>query len=120
MSAPAIERLLPYEAVLLRRTYDGPKDDYGNPTWSEIEIPTRVELQQIGSREEQDGAVQITLWRTWLPPTVPADGWDRLRVLTGPLAGRIFELELTGDANPAAPARDGVPHHYEVTVRAER
>ena len=117
---PAIEHLLPYQATLLKRTYDGEPDEYGNPTWQEVASETRCELQMVGTREEHDGHVQITLWRTFLPPSVPVDGWDGLRIESGPFAGRIFELELTGDAAPAAAALNGVVHHYEATVRGER
>ena len=114
----AIDRLLPYAATLLRREQTGPDDEYGNPTWLEVGEPVRVEIQANSQTEDLDGAVQITAWRVFLPPTVPPAGWDGIRLDTGPLAGETFEL--VGDAAPYAPAVSGALHHFEVNVRRTR
>lgn len=107
MSA-ALEHLLPYEVVLLKRAQDGPPDEYGNPTWLELEQPTRCELQQAGAREDLGGGVQVTTWHVWLPADAPASGWDALRLADGTV------LELNGDAwQVGNPRLGGVVHHVE-------
>lgn len=111
MSAPAIDRLLPYSATLLRRSPTGPVDEYGDPTFEEVEQATRCELQQSGSREDADAAVQIVTWRVWLPPDAPARGWDALRLDDGRL------LELEGDAFAVRNPRTGIVHHVEAFAR---
>jgi hypothetical protein len=113
-AAPAIDRLCRHPCTLLVRTQDGPPDLYGNPTWQEAQVQTVCELQQVGSREELDGAVQITTWRVWLPPGAPVRGWNALDVTAGPHVGRY---ELEGDAAPVAPPTGDAVHHVEASVR---
>ena len=114
----AIDRLLPYSATLLRREQAGPDDEYGTPTWTEVGESIRVEIQANSQTEDLDGAVQVTGWRVFLPPTTPPAGWDAIRLETGPLSGDTFEL--VGDAAPYAPALNGALHHLEVNVRRTR
>jgi hypothetical protein len=111
VSAPTIDRLLHDDATLLRRSATGPADEYGNPTYEVVEEPTRCRLEQAGTREELDGAVQVGTWRIFLPLGAPARGWDAVRLADG----RV--LELQGDAYLAHSALTGAPHHVEAYVR---
>jgi hypothetical protein len=104
----SLEHLLPYEVVLLRREPDGPPDVYGNPTFSELEQPTRCELQQSGARMDLERGVQVTTWHLFLPADAPASGWDAVRLADG----RV--LELNGEAWPVGvPRAGGRVHHVE-------
>lgn len=97
---------MPHAATLLTRSATGEPDEYGNPTNEVAELETRCELQQAGSREELDGAVQVVTWRAFLPADAPARGWDALRV-----DGRV--LELNGNAWPVVNPRTGELSHVE-------
>jgi hypothetical protein len=103
----SIEDLMTHTATLVTRTPTGPPDEYGNPTNVETELATKCELQQSGSREELDGAVQVVTWRVFLPLDAPARGWDALRLADG------RELELAGDAWLYVNPRTGDPSHVE-------
>lgn len=108
----SIEALLPHAATLVARAYVGEPDEYGNPTAIETETATRCELQQVGSREENGEALEVTTWRCWLPPetaALDARGWDAIRV-----DGRTYELsgDVWGVVNP----RTGETHHAEAML----
>ena len=114
MTAPAIDRLLPYGCQLVRRAPGAGRDEYGNPVADETVEQLRCELQPYGSRDELGGAVQVSTWQVFLPATAPPRGWDAVQVLDGPHPG-LYELE--GDAAVRAPALTGLPHHVEAVVR---
>jgi hypothetical protein len=106
-----IQDLMHLPCVLLKRTQDGPPDEYGNPSWQEVEQPTMCEIQQSGSREELGAAVQISTWRVFLPPDAPARGWDALRLTAD---GTVYEL--SGDAWPVRNLLSNQVSHVEGTV----
>jgi hypothetical protein len=108
VNSDAVGRLLQYDVVLRKRTADGPPDEYGNPTYTELEQPTVAELQQVGAREELGGAVQVSTWRVFLPADAPARGWDSLEVTAGPLVG--WRFELNGDAAYVSSPITGLAH----------
>lgn len=108
MNTAAVERLLQYDVVLRKRTADGPVDEYGNPTYTELEQETVAELQQVGAREELGGAVQVSTWRVFLPADAPARGWDALEVRSGAYAG--WRFELNGDAAYVQSPLTGLAH----------
>lgn len=111
-TAPSILGLLKVSVTLLKRSADpAAADEYGNPGWTVVEQQTTAEIQQIGSREANDAAVQIATYRVWLPADAPARGWDALRLEDGTV------LELEGDAWLAVNPRTGVAHHVEAMVR---
>ncbi len=49
--------------------------------------------------------MQVTTWLVFLPPDVPARGWDLLRVTAGPHTG---VYELSGDPWPVESPAGGV------------
>jgi hypothetical protein len=100
-------------ATLLSRTQDGPDDEYGNPTWTEVAAATTCELQQEVGWEAEGGVIQLSTWRVFLPAGTPADGWDAVNV-----DGDLYELE--GDAWPARNPRTKNFTHVEARVRRLR
>ena len=112
---PRPDHLMVQSGVLVRRTYDGPPDAYGDPTWLEERTPTRCALLQEGSREDQGGQVQLSSWRLFLPAEAPCRGWDALE-----LDGDAVTYELDGDAWQVLSLLSGEPSHVEARVtRAE-
>lgn len=112
MSAPTLDHLLPYDVELVRRSADSQNvDEYGNPLFTETTTVERAWLEPTGSREEADGAVQVTSYRLFLPPTAPLRGWDAVRMKDGTL------LELQGDVQMRASPRTGVMHHLEAYLQ---
>lgn len=105
-----VDALLKIPCTLLARTQDGPLDEYGNPTWQAAEQPTVCELQQAGSSEALDGAVQVARWRLFLPADAPARGWDGIRLADGTV------LELAGDAWPVRNLLTDTVSHVEADV----
>jgi hypothetical protein len=112
MSTIAPAHLMTLQGTLLRRTQTGPPDEYGDPTWEEVGEPTVCELQQEVGYEASGGAVQLSTWRLFLPPTAPPTGWDAVQ-LAG--SGAIYALE--GDAWLARNPRTGADSHVEARVR---
>jgi hypothetical protein len=106
-----IDALLTLEAQLLRRSQDGPPDEYGNPAWEAVAEPVTCELQQEGATEAEGGAVQVSAWRVYLAAAA-ADvrGWDALEV-----AGATYEVD--GDAWTVRNPRTGAISHVEARVR---
>jgi hypothetical protein len=102
----SVTDLMNRPATLVVRSATGPVDEYGNPTYAEVEQPTTCELQQSGSREDLDGSVQVVTWRVFMPADAPAHGWDLLRV-----DGR--ELTPNGEAWLVVNPRTGEAHHVE-------
>jgi hypothetical protein len=110
----SVETMLKTPCTLVTRTQDGPPDEYGNPTWTEVERPTMCELQQAGATEEIGDAVQASRWRVFLPADAPVRGWDAIRLDDGTL------LELAGDAWPVRNLlTDAVSHVEAEALRIE-
>jgi len=107
------EHLMTRTAVLLQREQDGPVDEYGNPTWTEVGVPVACELQQESAYEDEGGVLQLTTWRLYLPASAPSSGWDALQ-----LGSELYELE--GDAWLARNPRTQLDSHVEARVRRLR
>jgi hypothetical protein len=113
MSAVSPTHLLTRPATLIERVADPETpDEYGNPGWTETGIDTACELQQVGSSEALGDAVQVTLWRLFLPAETPARGWDALR-----LEGDDVLYELEGDPWQVRNPRTGAVSHVEASAR---
>lgn len=106
--APVIDRLLTKPATLLKRV-EAERDTYGDPTYTVERTLTRCELQQAGSHEDHEQAVQVSTWRLFLPASTELRGWDAVECERG-----IYELN--GDPWPVTPPRSGVVHHVEALV----
>ena len=112
---------MPHAVTLLSRT-PGAADEYGDPVDVVAETATQCELQLVGTREEHEGAVQVTTWRAFLPKSAPVRGWDALRLDNGALLGlpngTLFELR--GDpalvVNPRLARSDHVEAYVEEVV----
>jgi hypothetical protein len=115
----SVEALMPHSVTLLKRTPGAP-DEYGDPIDDVVETATRAELQQVGTREEEGSALQVTTWRAFLPKDVPARGWDAIRLDSGALLGlpdgTIFELR--GDPARVVNPRRAIGDHVEAYVEA--
>ena len=105
---------MPHSVTLLERT-PGAADVYGDPTWNVVTTTTKAELQQVGTREEEGGALLVTTWRGFLPAGTPCRGWDALRLDDGALLGlpngTVFELR--GDPASVVNSRRAVADHVE-------
>lgn len=113
MGRPSVSRLLVTPATLLHRD-DGAVDEYGNPEPGWVDVgATTVLLQQRYAKQDDNGSTQVSVWTMFLPPEVPMDGWDRIRV-----GGEDWTLD--GDAAPGQAAIDGMMHHNQVRVRRVR
>lgn len=112
-----IEKLMPHSVTLLQRTPGAP-DEYGDPTDTVVELATKAELQQVGTREESGDALEVTTWRAFLPSTAPVEGWNALRLDSGALLGlpdgAIFELR--GEAALVVNPRRALGDHVEAYV----
>jgi hypothetical protein len=104
-----VDHLLTIPCELVQRAYPADPDDQGEQQPLETVTSSVCELQTAGSREEQGGAVQITLYRLFLPAGTPLRGWDAVRV-----DGQL--LELDGDAAAPASPLTGV-RYVEAIVR---
>ena len=102
--------LLTLTGTLLRRAQTGPPDEYGDPTWTELGEPIACELQQEVGYDAAGGAIQLSTWRVFLPPTTPPTGWDGITI------GAVT-YELEGDAWLARNPRTGIDSHVEARVR---
>jgi hypothetical protein len=110
----SLDALLTRAATLYRRTYDGPPDELGDPTWTEITGPVACELQQAGSTEALGDAVQVSTWRVFLPVGASdVGGWDALE-----LDGDRYEL--VGDPWPVWNPRLAAYDHVEALVQRVR
>ena len=106
----SVETLMRTPCTLLARTQDGAPDEYGNPSWTEAEQATVCELQQAGSHEENQDALQVARWRLFLPADAPARGWDAIRLADGTV------LQLAGDAWPVRNLLTDAISHVEAEV----
>lgn len=109
----SFERLLKRPVTLVTRTAGAVGPD-GEQVVVEERLETICELQQSGSHEEGEGALNVTTWRVWLPAGTPAAGWDALELADGQL------LELDGDPWRVVVPRTGVEHHVEALARSVR
>jgi hypothetical protein len=108
-----------HRVTLLVRT-PGTPDVYGDPVDDVDELATVAELQLVGTREELDEHALVTTWRVFLPPDVPARGWDALRLDDGTLLGlpdgTLFELR--GDPARVVNPRRASADHVEAYAEA--
>jgi hypothetical protein len=110
----SLAALLTREATLLQRSYDGPPDEYGDPTWQEVATDVPCELQPGGASEALGDAVQLSTWRLILGPAhVAATGWDAVE-----LEGERYEL--VGDPAPFWNPRTRQYDHLEAIVQRVR
>ena len=99
------DRLLVTPATLLVRVEDG-ADTYGDAVYKVVRSDTLCNLQQAGSREDHERAIQLSSWRVFLPPDVQLRGWDAVEVDEG-------VYELNGDPAQWRSPVTGVAHYVE-------
>jgi hypothetical protein len=106
--------LLTRPATLLRRSYTGAADEFGDPTYVEVTSDVVVEIQQAGTSEALEGQVMSASYRVFLPATeATLAGWDALDV-----DGERYELD--GDPAPQYNPRLGAVSHVEALASRVR
>jgi len=106
----SIDRLLRQQAQIVRRTQDGPDDEYGDPTWQTTVVEVYCHVQPVSS-DELDGLPDGRIrWRCWLPADTSIGASDRLVLAVG------LEAEVFGPAREWTDPRTATVHHLEVDL----
>ena len=101
-----LDHLLTRRATLLRRAPAG-EDSAGDLTYTVVETAVACEIQQAGSGEDHEGAIQTSRFRVWLPAgATDLGGWDAIQV-----DGSTYELD--GDPWPVWHPPTRTVHHVE-------
>jgi hypothetical protein len=98
----------------LRKQVEGPKDEFGDVTYTATEKSTTCELQQAQTTEFRDGRqLQVSTWNLYLPSGEDPAGWDEVE-----LDGQVWTFE--GDPWTVRHPRTGALSHVESRVRRVR
>jgi hypothetical protein len=108
--------LLSQPGSLVQRSQTGPEDEYGTPTWVEVNTPIVCHVQPRTSEELlQAASAGITTWKGWFPAGTLVDPADALLLDDG------RQFEFVGPPRPWVNPTTGTEQFIESDLnRVER